>query len=85
MGLNLNIWHHLTTIHPDYVDQIFDIYLIGEGVTPDIRRRINKYIEWSKENNSFDNRIRVDDDRGNSHNIYDENHTKCPNGHHNGV
>ena len=28
-----------------------------EGVTPDIRRRINKYIEWSKENNSFDNGV----------------------------
>lgn len=28
-----------------------------EGVTNDVRRRINKYIEWSKNNNSFDNGV----------------------------
>lgn len=28
-----------------------------DGVTRDIRDRINKYIEWSKENDSFDNGV----------------------------
>ncbi len=28
-----------------------------EGVTPDIQRRINKYIEWSKAHDSYDNDI----------------------------